>query len=108
MFMGKKLVMDDMGGGRVQAEGWDKKGEGREIELEFLTGEGEEGPPSFYLNPNNYAFSTLRISLPLPLPSFLPFLPPFHLNPNIYAFPSYLPPTPSPVIFSFFFLLLFT
>ena len=43
MFMGKKLVMDDMGGGKVHTEGWDKKGKGREIELEFLTGEGEEG-----------------------------------------------------------------
>jgi hypothetical protein len=58
-------------------------------------------PSSFHLNPNNYAFSTLRISLRLPLPRILPFLPPFQLNPNIYAFPSYLPTTPSPVFPSF-------
>jgi len=43
MFLGKKLVMDEMGGGRVKTEGGEKRNEGREIELEFLTGEGEEG-----------------------------------------------------------------
>jgi hypothetical protein len=43
MLLGKKLVMDEMGGGRVQNEGGEKRVEGREIELEFLTGEGEEG-----------------------------------------------------------------
>jgi hypothetical protein len=43
MFLGKKLVMDEMGGGRVQIEGGEKRAEGREIELEFLTGEREEG-----------------------------------------------------------------
>jgi hypothetical protein len=40
MFLGKRLVMDEMGGGRVQIDGG---AEGREIELEFLTGQGEEG-----------------------------------------------------------------
>jgi hypothetical protein len=43
MFLGKRLVMDEMGGGRVQIEGGEKRNEGREIELECLTGEGEEG-----------------------------------------------------------------
>ena len=43
MFLGKRLIMDEMGGGRVQTEGGEKRAEGREIELEFLTGEGEEG-----------------------------------------------------------------
>ena len=38
MFMGKKLVMDEMGGGRVLAEGREHNETGREIELEFLTG----------------------------------------------------------------------
>jgi hypothetical protein len=31
------------GEGGCRLKGWTKKGEGREIELEFLTGEGEEG-----------------------------------------------------------------
>jgi hypothetical protein len=43
MFLGKKLVMDEMGEGRVQIEGGEKRAEGREIELEFLTGEGKWG-----------------------------------------------------------------
>jgi hypothetical protein len=43
MFTGKKLIMDEMGGGRVLAEGGEQNEPGREIELEFLTGEGEEG-----------------------------------------------------------------
>ena len=43
MFMGKKLIMDEMGGGRVLAEGREHNEMGREIELEFLTGGGDEG-----------------------------------------------------------------